>query len=462
MKKRNAPMLSTSFSEPAKCAKRRFSNILDARKKRRGAGLFTLAAATFILCGLCIACTDASIGIIGGADGPTAIFTTSDSGDIKKLYDSKIKYVGNASGVGKIISLTPFLNNTDGMELYTTEPPYGVGVYTHAVIISDAERDMYKRAAAILICLVDNLDYAQLVNRDNGEVLCSFTRAELDDDILYSFTRAGLSGESARTLREYAESYEAFSELVTLLTGADEAPESNAISNAILSHNSGGYLSGECIGEGHVILGSEQCAEGNILYLITSYGEYGFENGRFVKVSGSGAIPVRLTLAPDNTVIEYKEPMDGSYWLPSLKEMFPKGYVDIVLNQSEQYYNDCIAQEEQYARAYLKSIGRNAPVGETSDERDKLYPLPDMNVEASNTLLDLFWDYPYWLGTQEKIEDGRRFVYEKSWEDKGNGNGTVTFMKYLYGGSYIAEKYVIEVNGGELNYLEGEPRTSRE
>ena len=453
MKKINTPMLSTSFSEPAKCAKRRFSNILDTRRKRRGTGLFAAAISVFILCSMCVACTGSSIGIIGGADGPTKIFVASDSDNIKKLYESKIKYVGNASGMGKIISLTPFLNNTDGMELYTTEPPYGAGVYTHNKIISDAERDMYKRAAAILICLVDNLDYAQLVNRDNGEILCSFTREELD-------------GELPRTLREYAESYENFSELVTLLTGGDGVPESNAVSEAILLYNSSDYLHGECNAEGHVILGTEQSSDGNnIFYLLTTYGEYVFENDRFVKVSGSGIIPVRLTLAPDDTIIEYKQPDDGSLWLPSLKEMFPKEYADIALDQklNEQYYEDCVAQEEQYAQAYLKSIGRSAKIGVTTEERDELYPLANMNTEASNTLLDLFWDYPYWLGSQEKIEDGVRYVYEKRWESNGNGDGVVTFIKYAYAGSYIAEKYVIEVNGGELNYLEGEPRilTSR-
>lgn len=442
-------MLTTSFSEPAKRARKRFSNILGSGKKRSGTGLFTLGAAVFLLFGLCVACTGSSVGIIGGADGPTKIFVTSDSDKIKELYDSKIKYVGDASGIGKIISLTPFLNGTDGMELYTAAPPYGAGIYTHAESISERERGMYKSAAAILICLVDNLDYAQIVNRNTDAVLCRFERGELD-------------AELPKALREYAESYEDFSALVELLTQANNAPEGDAVSDAILSHNSAKYLSGECTAQGHVILGTEQCAEGNILYLITSYGEYGFENGRFVKVSGTGAIPVRLTLAPDNTVVEYKEPEDGSYWLPSLKEMFPKGYVDMVLNQSEQYYDDCIAQEEQYALAYLTSIGRNAPIGVTADEHDKLYPLPDMNTEASNTLLDLFWDYPYWIGSQEKTEGGIRYVYEKSWESKGNGNGTVTFKKYDYNTGFPAELYVIEVNGSELNYLEGEPRTSRD
>lgn len=49
--------------------------------------------------------------------------------------------------------------------------------------------------------------------------------------------------------------------------------------------------------------------------LLLSAGAFGFENGMFTKVSGSGAIPTVMTFSKDNdgnySVLEYKEPMDG-------------------------------------------------------------------------------------------------------------------------------------------------------
>ena len=84
-----------------------------------------------------------------------------------------------------------------------------------------------------------------------------------------------------------------------------------------------------------------------------------------------------------------------------------------------------------------------------------------MDTEASNTLIDLYYDYPYWIGTEEKIENGVRCVYEKKWQSSGGGDGTVTYLKYEYGSEKVLEKTVIEVKKGKIKYIEGKLRTER-
>ena len=444
MKELRTPMLSTSFSEPAKCAKKRFSNILTGRKKRHGAAVLAALTASITLCGLCISCT--SVGVIGGADGPTSI-VVSDSRDLKKLYSCKMKYVGNASGLGSIVSLAPFMDGTSGMELYTENPPYGAGLYTTQSELTDSQKELFRSGAAVMICLVDNLDYVQLVNKTSGNILVSYTRDEIDASL-------------PKTLREYSESYESFCELFSLLT--DESAVTDNISKAILEYNASGYLEGECSGEGHITLGSEQSGENTIYYLLATYGNYGFENGRLVKVGGSGVIPTRLTLNASGEIVEYLTPEDGSHYDSSLRKMFPENYVKAAYANDSKNYAECTAKEEAYAAAYLKKIGRNAPIGIPDGERDKFYRLPEMDTQVSNQLLNTFYQYPYWLGTLERVENGKRCVYEKSWESNGENSGVVTFKKYDYDTNEILSLYVIKVNGSSMEYEQNIPDYSKQ
>jgi len=233
----------------------------------------------------------------------------------------------------------------------------------------------------------------------------------------------------------------------------------SAISQAIFSNNVGSYISGETNAEGHVILDTAE-EDGNVVvYALTTYGEYGFENNIFTKVSGTGVIPTRITFSKDDkgySLVEYKMPEDGSKYTESIKEMFPDNLADRAIRYTDWDAEKCYQQEYQYANEYLTTIARTAEVNFKVDKE-----LSNMNVKVSNTFIDLYHDYPYWIGTQEKIEHNVRFVYEKQWEDKGNGDGIVTFKKYRYDNKEVVEEYVIEVKGEQVIYLKGEARTTR-
>ena len=233
----------------------------------------------------------------------------------------------------------------------------------------------------------------------------------------------------------------------------------SAIPQAILSNNTGKYLTGETIAEGHIILDTAEEDENVVIYALTTYGVYGFENNIFTKLSGTGVIPTRIILSKDDkgySLVEYKMPEDGSRYTESIKEMFPDNLANRAIHYTDWDAEKCHQQEYQYANEYLTSIARTAEVNFKVDKK-----LDNMNVKASNLFIDLYHDYPYWIGTQEKIEHNVRFVYEKQWEDKGNGDGIVTFKKYKYDDKQIVEEYVIEVKGEEITYLKGEARTTR-
>ena len=161
-----------------------------------------------------------------------------------------------------------------------------------------------------------------------------------------------------------------------------------AVSRAIIGKTSS-YGSGEAATEGHVILGTEEKNGKVTVYTISSFGAFGFKNGIFTKVSGSGAIPTVMIFSKNQrgqyALLEYKEPEDGARYLKSTKAMFPKRLWSKVLSV-DKYYPDLIKQQEVRASEYLKSIGRTAKVSAKYVEKK----LPKINVQASNKLLTAF------------------------------------------------------------------------
>lgn len=441
------PMLSTSFSESGKKAKKRFENILTPTAKKRGFAALSVIAAAVLACGALAACSGENISIIGGADGPTAIYTSDSSEkELKRLFDNRQKYVGNASGVGAIIDgldSSGKCGKATGMELQTSSEPYGIIRRFEGKAKDESE---LMRQSAVILALVDNAGY----------VTYKFTDGE------YNYTRREMAEKFGASFGNAAKDYDSFKSFYQEVYGSRaQMSIDELVADAIISNGHGSYSEGECVAEGHVILGTENPEsdgqpDKKIVYVMTSYGEYGFQNGAFVKVSGSGVIPVRITFDSNNKLLEYKMPMDGSYYASSIKEMFPKDMWKQALSESDSFYGECFAQEKAYAQKYLDKIGRKAEILENADTK-----LSDMDTEASNTLLDLYYDYPYWIGTEEKIENGVRCVYEKKWQSSGGGDGTVTYLKYEYGSEKVLEKTVIEVKKGKIKYIEGKLRTER-
>ena len=207
--------------------------------------------------------------------------------------------------------------------------------------------------------------------------------------------------------------------LLLLLSGCGEnAPSRETLSplvaKAIIQDNENGYLEGECSAEGHMILGSS-ISGGNLkVYALTMYGNYGFQNGMFIKISGSGIIPAVLSFEKDGSdykLLEIEYPQDGAKYTESIKRMFPLKYRSAALH-CDSAYNGLLSQERSYAEAYLKSIGRKAYIGEYRDLEIVLLTDLGVSVDVSNKLIrdERLGEYPYWIGTAEYLESGKRYV----------------------------------------------------
>lgn len=236
----------------------------------------------------------------------------------------------------------------------------------------------------------------------------------------------------------------------------------DAVSIAIKDQSTS-YAFGETSTEGHIILDVEE-KDGSVkVYTIASYGAFGFENGIFTKVSGSGAIPTVITLYKDEnseySLLEYKEPMDGSGYGDSLKKMFPLHLHSRVLLAHDDY-PALAKQQEAQAAEFLKSIGREAQVSADHVKKE----LAKIDVQASNKLFAEFTkdntflnNCPYWLGTTEKVENGVRYIYQTSQGKSSDGYDLIIFQKKNEDGTIIKEhQYRIVGNEPQLVEEEGQ------
>lgn len=236
-----------------------------------------------------------------------------------------------------------------------------------------------------------------------------------------------------------------------------EAPEKPynleaAISAAILNENRERYLTEECVGEGHIVLNTGEKEDGVKVYLLAMFGWYQFQDGNFVKLSGSGGIPTVITFdRQDGTysLNDYKTAQDGSLYTPSIQELFPEKYWEICISPSEDDMKALTEQEQGYAAAYLKKIGRKAEIGDYSDFEHTLLTDIGVSVEVSNMLAeqkdDLLSRCPGWLGLVEEAifhSESGDLIHRKNAED----NSTASL-----------ENALNSLNGVSMEVVEGSP-----
>lgn len=244
----------------------------------------------------------------------------------------------------------------------------------------------------------------------------------------------------------------------------NEGDLDSAVSAFLLEDNKGCYSAGECAGEGHLILGTEEKDGHTVAYLLTMYGQFDFENGMLIKCSGSGVIPAVMTLSQKDGKyigegIEYPE--DGAGYETSIKKMFPEKYQKRVLTAHDSDYKQLKSQETAYARVYLKEIGREgAKIGEYADLDTKILTDCGVSVDDSNYLLDVaaLQNYPMFVGTREKLEGGKRYVYECKVDDSAK---KVIYTKYEYENpENVAEQLEFDMKTHKLGEVKGAQQTS--
>lgn len=225
------------------------------------------------------------------------------------------------------------------------------------------------------------------------------------------------------------------------------------VAEGILSDNQGKYPGEELRGEGHIILESHENGDEFIVYALTMYGEYQFQDGNFVKEAGTGVIPAVITFLSDkNGGYEFRSlayPEDGSYYVPSIQTMFPEKWWERCISPSEADHNQLKAMEESYARNYLKKLGRTAAVGDYGDFEHLLLTDLGVSTSVSNLLVEnkALGSYPFWIGSIERLEDGIRYVYTLDFD---RDNRKILFTKTEYDTGNVMESYTYDSDTGLL------------
>lgn len=393
--------------------------------------LLALAAviAAAVLC-LTNAINQEGVSKVGGAQHEGGISVE------KNLYAYKSAYVGDAVNTTGLIDSLPFAGYRREIALETEHKPYGVTVrYGFGFRdYGDIENILWKNAA-VVFALIDNVD----------EVCFCFTDQTFCVDRESARARFGdLAAAGASQ-----EAFAAFLENKQIDTGGI-VPLKTAVDAAVLK-SAAGYYGGECPTAGSVILRTEPTGEAKgdtKVYAITSCGKFGVENNVFTKISGSWTSPTVIILDKDYKVISYQEPKDGAYYEPSVKEMFPQDLWDEAM-AADDYYDALKAQEEAMARAYLISVGRDLVVTADYVEKEDY----GISTGARNAMLELekgvLANYPYWLGSLERMENGVRYVYEAAWE-----GDALTFTKRVFNTGETAERHAFRVAGDLVTKIE--------
>lgn len=375
----------------------------------------------------------------------------------EEFLAAKTEYIGDASAVGNLVELAKQhfgISQEHTLELHTDSAPYGVTLH----FSERPDTVSVERLSAVLISLIGNC----------SSVSWDYPMDEQGNRDAYylAATEAGRLLEGEQYIKEYAESAEDVKTLLELADAVSEelpakvraASMDEAVAAAILEHNRDGYQAGETAGEGHRILDSEETEHGFKVYAQTMYGNYQFQNGNFVKNAGSGVIPAVITLRndPDGAFQWewYQEPLDGGDFADSVKKMFPEQLWNVCLGYDQLLTEELTKQEQGYAAAYLKSIGREAAVGNYGDFEYTSLTDAGVSVEISNALLErgkydsdsLAVYAPDWIGTVERLEDGMRYLYECSYDQQKK---EIVYLKMNYDTGEILDRVIYDAETAE-------------
>ena len=224
-----------------------------------------------------------------------------------------------------------------------------------------------------------------------------------------------------------------------------------AVSKAIISENEKGVSSGEFTTESHVVYGTEE-KDGTIkVYLFENHTGFGFKDGFFTDVSG-GRTPSVLTFkASENgfELLSRETAGDGADYDDSIKRLFPSRLAKKCLSGLSDAENERMWFDQVNAASeYLESIGRGDTIVCAYREIKSIF-FTDYGIseEVSNKITELCNEYDYTIGNHEKIENGKRFVYQTGYDYRKN---RITFTKFEYETGKIVEFIEVDGKTGEI------------
>ncbi|GEM_PF-363478 len=233
------------------------------------------------------------------------------------------------------------------------------------------------------------------------------------------------------------------------VAGKLETVLDKAVSEAVLARHPVDSFLGECPTESHYVFGTDE-KDGHVkVYLIEEYSLFGFHNGFFTDVSG-GNTPVVFTFEENDEkyqLISCEAAKDGSDYSPSVKKLFPARYARKILNGLSEEENEQLwVNKAKQAQKYLASINRDAVICRYSDIWIELLSDHGISTEVSNKVCEMRLEYDYNIGNHEKLENGKRYVYQTEYDGQKN---LITFTKFEYDTKRIVEFFALDSETGE-------------
>ena len=99
------------------------------------------------------------------------------------------------------------------------------------------------------------------------------------------------------------------------------------------------------------------------------------------------------------------------------------------------------------ARKAGHSINREATVCQYSEIKIEFISDYGVRDEIVNRITEMCNEYDYTIGNHEKIENGKRYVYQTSFDDE---KGYVTFTKFEYESGKVVEFIAVDGETGEV------------
>ena len=234
-------------------------------------------------------------------------------------------------------------------------------------------------------------------------------------------------------------------------------PLEEAITAAIIGQNQGKYLPGECYGVGYKIIETIEEDDTLSIYALTEYAEYRFEDGVFISISGSNPnVLMRFRKAGDEkfdlifyTRLDIFSDLAEEEIEALLKPLSDSGKDYLY---TEQDLQEVRAQADGDAAEYLRSIGRIAEIGVRQEhDGQRLEEL----ISNEDFVMELLKDeelslYPNWTGTTERIEDGKRYIFQTAFDE---GRQEITYTKIEYDSEKVVNIIVADVQNEVITPL---------
>lgn len=367
----------------------------------------------------------------------------------RKLYVLKKTELEETDKINSIIGLTTYYSENAGIlkqELTTDGDKQGLVFELEQTSMYPIQSKECRQQAMVLLALVPKLDFVEF---------------KLDGERYRCYQQYGEEGSKVsladgdKELSKNVKNGPAFAAFMENIRPSYESQSIHeAAGKAILAEYNGKISGGEFGAEGHTIMNAVDANGKTKAYTVMIYGSYRFINGNFVRIEGEKIAPVVFTFTVNdsgNYMFEHADfAFDGTKYEDAVKEMFVKETAERTLANHDSIVQQLEKQEKQQAQDYLKQLGRDSKIGKFADFPTEYLSAKGISSEVANSILgnEKLLSYPMWVGTQEFLEDGKRYVYETSFHE---GDTVIVYKKYDYETKETVEE--LKVSAADGNFV---------